>query len=485
MSEAPSNVIALPHGRTPPHNLDAERSLLGGLLLDGEAIDEVLELVHGTDFYRDAHRKIFEAMVDLAQRTEPIDRVQVKNKLVELGAFDGAGGDDYLDLLDKIVPTAANLQYYAKIVSEKSLARRTIEAATLTAQLGYEQHGEVHDFVDQAEARFFDLRSQSALGEFKTARELLPGVFKEIERRHESDGSLIGVTTGLEQLDVFTGGLRVGLTIIAARPSMGKSALAKGMARAVCEDGGAVAYFSLEDTADQVVLRLLSDVSGLNLHQLSSGKLLEREWGVLASAAGKLADLQLHIYGKGEVSAGEIRAQSRRLFRKCSEPKVTPSGETKKIPLRAIFIDYLQLMYVDDDEERRDIAIGKNTRQLKGLAQQLGVPVVLLAQLNRQLEHRPEKRPRMSDLRESGAIENDGDVIMFIYRDEIYNPNTEDKGVAEIIIGKNRNGPTGTVRVGWVKECTSFRNLYQAPPDPEQAALPLREEPPPPTDRDR
>jgi replicative DNA helicase len=223
-----------------------------------------------------------------------------------------------------------------------------------------------------------------------------------------------------------------------------------------------------------VTVRLLSDVAGVDSKSLASGKILDKEWGRLAHAAGVLDKLPIHLYSKDDVSAGEIRAQARRLARKL---------EQTATPLKLIVVDYLQLMYVDEDAERRDIAIGQNTRQLKGLAQQLNVPVILLAQLNRKVEERPDKRPRMSDLRESGSIENDADLIVFIYRDEFYNKNTEDKGVAELIIGKQRNGPTGTVRVGWIAEYVAFRNLYAPIQEPTQSDLPLAEEPPPPVER--
>lgn len=479
MSEPVSNVVALPHGRIPPHNLDAECSLLGGILLDPTSVDDVLEIVHSSDFYRDAHRKIFEAIVDLAQRCEPVDRVQVKNKLTSLGMLDAAGGEEYVDKLDKFVPTASNLGHYAKIVAEKSLARRAIEVASWVAQMGYEQHGDVHEFVDQAEAKFFELRARSVKGEFLTVGELLKPVFKDIETRAEHAGKLIGLSSGLERLDDMTNGFKAGeLAIIAARPSMGKSALATDIALTVAKAGGGVAFFSLEMTREALTMRMLSSVSGVQFQSLARGVLSDQEWGRLAAAAGALNTLPLHLFAKGEVSSGEVRAHSRRLAKKLA---ATPC------PLKAILIDYLQLMYVDEGAERRDVAIGKNTRQLKDLAQQLGVPVILLAQLNRELEKRPDKRPRMADLRESGSIENDADLIIFVHRPEYYRPGVEElRGLAELIIGKQRNGATGLVKVKWEPKCMTFRDLYELPPEPEQMALPAGppgEEPPPPEER--
>ena len=479
---APANVVAMPHGRVPPHSLDAERSLLGGLLLDGTAIDDVLLVVRGADFYRDAHRKIFEAMVDVTQRNVRIDRVSVKDALVRVGAFEAVGGDDYVDLLDQIVPTAANLAYYAKIIADKSLQRRIIETASAIVQLGYEQHGDVAEYADQSEAKMFEVRTAAAAAEFTHIGEMIKPVFMDIEARAQRDTTLVGVPSGLEKLDEMTNGFkRENLVIIAARPGMGKTALAGDIALAVAKNGGGVGFFSLEMSREELTTRMLATMAKVNSKNIESGRLSPAEWGRLAGAANKLQALPIHFFAKDEVSASEIRARGRRLSAQLSGTKT---------PLAMIIVDYLQLMYLDESAERRDVAIGRNTRQLKGLAKQLQVPVLLLAQLNREVEKRPNKRPQMSDLRESGSIENDADLIIFVFREEEYKRTDENRGVAELIIGKQRSGPRGVVRVGFVAEYSSFQDLYGSTMkslEQQNLALPKtpeREEPPPPGDED-
>ena len=795
MSAPASNVTVLPHGRVPPHNLDAERSLLGGILLDSLAFNDIVELVHADEFYRDAHRKVFEAMSSLQARSQPIDRITVKDELTAQGAFEAVGGDEFIDLLDKIVPTAANLAYYAKIVHDKALSRRLIEAATAISQLGYEQHGDVGEFADEAERRIFAVTEQRNSVSFEAVKPVIGRVFKNIEALYERQEEITGIPTGFADLDRLTSGFQPGdLVVLAARPSMGKAQpldapvltpkgfvpmgqlkpgsriigadgkphrvlavfpqgekpvfrvrfddgatveccaehlwltttraesrgpsssgsvkslaairqslqepgehgvlnhrtpvvapvefgpreqepllppylmglllgdgslrgvdvpfdevdsvsvdgvnarirrkspagvgrllqhartalqlyglqgpsslekfipddylyasvegrldllrglfdadskvlvtagriveyatgsprLAEGvtfLARSLggivsqkealgspaerensspsttirfwCPNGlvpvsskkhlarwkhesdafpgrfiesvetagtrpcqcilvdaedhlyvtsdfvvthntafclniathvgcraqyqkkkCGVGMFSLEMPKEQLVMRMLSSEARVDSQRIRTGKLIESDWAKLAQAAGVLADANIHIDDTAAVSALELRAKSRRLFAKY---------ENTDAPIRLIIIDYLQLMRGNERVDSREQQISEISRSLKALAKELGIPVLALSQLNRSLEKRPDKRPMMSDLRESGAIEQDADTIMFIYREEVYEKEKEDvKGVAEIVIGKQRNGPIGTANLAFIHENTRFENL--------------------------
>ena len=458
MSAPASNVTALPHGRVPPHNLDAERSLLGGILLDSQAFNDVVEIVHADEFYRDAHRKVFEAMISLQSRAQPIDRITVKDELTSLGAFEAVGGDEFIDLLDKIVPTAANLAWYAKIVHDKALSRRLIEAATAISQLGYEQHGDVGEFADEAERRIFAVTEQRNSVSFEAVRPVIGRVFKNIEALYERQEEITGIPTGFADLDRLTSGFQPGdLVILAARPSMGKTAFCLNIATHVgCraqyqKKKCGVGMFSLEMPKEQLVMRMLSSEARVDSQRIRTGKLIESDWAKLALAAGVLADANIHIDDTAAVSVLELRAKSRRLFAKF---------ENTDAPIRMIIIDYLQLMRGNERVDSREQQISEISRSLKALAKELGIPVLALSQLNRSLEKRPDKRPMMSDLRESGAIEQDADTIMFIYREEVYEKEKEDvKGVAEIIIGKQRNGPIGAANLAFIHENTRFENL--------------------------
>ncbi len=756
----PANVVSLPHGRIPPHNLDAEKSLLGGILLDSQAFAEVVEIVRGDEFYRDAHRKVFEAMSALFAKSQPIDRITVKDELTAMGVFEAVGGDEFIDLLDKIVPTAPNLAYYAKIVHEKALARRLIEAASSIAQLGYEQHGDVGDFADECERRIFAVTEQRNTVSFEPVKPVIARVFKNIEALYERQEEITGIPTGFADLDRMTSGFQPGdLVILAARPSMGKAQpldapvltpdgylpmqkirpgvrvigadgaahrvlavfpqgvkqvyrvrfsdggeaeccdehlwqtstgdetsvkslaeiratvdrghriptvapvefaarthhlrmapyllglllgdesfrlqrahhevflaagdeaaagrgsstrqalehygldglgvadrfippdylfgsigerldllrgvldgaadvevtsgriidfasvsarLADGIAWVVRSLGGVVferekssrgtrlrfsfpngivpvgskrhlarwngdatrfvgrfissvqpvgakpcqcilidsddhldvtsdfvvthntacclniathvgcraqyqgkrcgvGMFSLEMPKEQLVMRMLSSEARVDSQRIRTGKLIESDWAKLAQAAGVLADANIHIDDTPAVSALELRAKCRRLFARY---------EGSDQPIRLIIVDYLQLMRGNERIDSREQQISEISRSLKARAKELGIPVLALSQLNRSLEKRPDKRPLMSDLRESGAIEQDADTIMFIYREEVYEKEKEDvKGVAEVIIGKQRNGPIGTANLAFIHEHTRFENL--------------------------
>jgi replicative DNA helicase len=747
----PTAMVAVPQGRVPPHNLDAERSLLGGILLDGQAFNDVVGMVSAEEFYRDAHRKIFEAMSALQEKSQPIDRITLKDALTAAGAFEAVGGDEFIDLLDKFVPTAANLAYYAKIVHEKALARRLIEAAGTIAQLGYEQHGDIGDFADECERRIFSVTEQKTTVSFEPVKPVIARVFKNIEALYERQEEITGIPTGFADLDRLTSGFQpADLVILAARPSMGKAqplgslvltptgfvqmgslqpgalvigadgkphrVLAvfpqgekevfrvrftdgasveccdehlwftatgrdEGSVKSLAEiratlrdanhripavapvefapraaplkltpyrlglllgdfrgldvrssetvsidgvavqserartrlaldayglsrdnrfipddylyasaldrldllrglldiDGQVIAHwghtveytassprliagviwlarslggivsqtaarlrlwfpnglipvtskkhlarwksgqsfvhraiesvepagtkacqciliesddhlyvtdefvvthntacclniathvgvrgqfnrkrcgvgiFSLEMPKEQLVMRMLASEARVDSQRIRTGKLIESDWAKLAQAAGVLADANIHIDDSPAVSALELRAKCRRLYAKY---------ENTEQPLRLIVIDYLQLMRGNERIDSREQQISEISRSLKALAKELGIPVLALSQLNRSLEKRPDKRPMMSDLRESGAIEQDADTILFIYREEVYEKDKEDvKGVAEVIIGKQRNGPIGTANLAFIHEHTRFENL--------------------------
>jgi replicative DNA helicase len=382
----------------PPHNLDAEKSLLGGVLLDSQAFAEVVEIVRAEEFYRDAHRKVFEAMSALFGKGQPIDRITVKDELTSLGAFDAVGGDEFIDLLDKIVPTAANLAYYAKIIHEKALARRLIEAASTIAQLGYEQHGDVGEFADECERRIFAVTEQRNAVSFIHVKPIIAATFKTIEALYERQEEITGIPTGFADLDRMTSGFQPGdLVILAARPSMGKTSLCLNLATHVGCRGQyqkkrcGVGIFSLEMPKEQLVMRMLASEARVDSQRIRTGKLIESDWAKLAQAAGVLADANIHIDDTPAVSVLELRAKCRRLYAKYEESDQ---------PVRLIIVDYLQLMRGNERIDSREQQISEISRSLKALAKELGIPVLALSQLNRSLEKRPDKRPLMSDLRE-------------------------------------------------------------------------------------
>lgn len=479
---------AVPQGRVPPHNLDAERSLLGGILLDGETLADVQLDVNAADFYRESHRKIFAAMLDLGRRQVPVDRITLKDALTAQGAFEAVGGDEFIDLLDKFVPTAANLSYYAKIVSDKALARRLIEAAGAIAQMGYEQHGDVQEFADACEQRIFKLRSTARMGELVDTKQIIADVFRELERRYEHNSDLTGAPSGLDELDKLTNGFQPGnLVLVAARPSMGKTSLALDIARSVgripvsyrgLPDGvkkalGSTIIFEMEMPKEQLVERLLSAEARVDSTRIRTGKLLEADWAKLAQAAGAINEMHICIHDQAR-TVMEIRALSRRHAAKMA---------TTTRPLRLIVVDYLQRMRGSGAEQRREEEVSRISGDLKSLAVELEVPVLAVSSLNRELEKRQHRKPQMSDLRESGALEFDADVILFVYREEVYSPQVVGThGLAEIIIGKNRNGPLGEAKVAFVKEYTSFQNLGPDGVTPQQLRF---DGPPPHTDDDR
>jgi replicative DNA helicase len=433
--------------KVPPQNLEAESSVLGGILLENDAINIVLELLRPEDFYRESHRKVFRAMIELTDRSEPVDLITLSEYLKSRGELDAVGGSAYLASLADFVPTAANIAYYARIVREKSILRSLIRTATDIATRGYEEQGNVEEFLDTAEKVIFDISEKKIKTSFVAVGDMIKDTLKTVEKLYERKEMVTGVPTGYEDLDKLTAGLQpADLIIVAGRPSMGKTALSLNIAANAAFAGVGVAIFSLEMAKEQLVLRMLCSEARVNNSKVRSGYLSERDFPKLANAAGRLHEALIYIDDTPAISVLELRAKARRLVR----------DRTKKVGL--IVIDYLQLMRGMGGASNREQEISEISRSLKALAKELAVPVVAISQLNRRVEDRGDRRPMMSDLRESGAIEQDADVIVFIYRDEVYNQNSEEKGKAEIIVAKQRNGPIDTVELTFLNEFMRFEN---------------------------
>jgi replicative DNA helicase len=433
--------------KVPPQNLEAESSVLGGILLENDAINLVLELLRPEDFYRESHRKVFRAMIELTDRSEPVDLITLSEYLKSRGELDAVGGSAYLASLADFVPTAANIAYYARIVREKSILRSLIRTATEIATRGYEEQGNVEEFLDIAEKVIFAISEQKIKASFVAVGDMIKDTLKTVEKLYERKEMVTGVPTGYEDLDKLTAGLQPSdLIIVAGRPSMGKTAFSLNIAANAAFAGVGVAVFSLEMAKEQLVLRMLCSEARVNNSKVRSGYLAERDFPKLANAAGRLHEALIYIDDTPAISVLELRAKARRLVR----------DRSKKVGL--IVIDYLQLMRGMGGASNREQEISEISRSLKALAKELAVPVIAISQLNRRVEDRGDRRPMMSDLRESGAIEQDADVIMFIYRDEVYNQNSEEKGKAEIIVAKQRNGPIDTVELTFLNEFMRFEN---------------------------
>ena len=444
--------------KVPPHSLEAEQSVLGGLLLDNAAADKIGDILDGQDFYNDAHRNLFAAIMNLIADNKPADVVTVAEVLGSLKKLDYVGGMAYLGALVENVPTAANIRRYAEIVRERAILRRLASAGGEIADDAYNPLGRsVREILDQAETRVFEIAEHGARGQqgFQELRPLLTQVVERIELlfARENPSDVTGVPTGFTDLDRLTSGLQEGdLIVIAGRPSMGKTAFALNIAEHIALSSKVklpVGLFSMEMGATQLAMRLIGSVGRLDQHKIRTGQLSPDDWERLSDALGRLSDAAIHVDETAALNPLELRARARRLARQYG-------GK-----LGAIVVDYLQLMQAVAQGENRATEISEISRSLKALAKELKVPVIALSQLNRSLEQRPNKRPIMSDLRESGAIEQDSDLILFIYRDEVYNEDTQDKGVAEIIVGKQRNGPIGTVKLAFLGQYTRFENLAQ------------------------
>ncbi|MDQ5914649.1 MAG: replicative helicase [Pseudomonadota bacterium] len=439
--------------RIPPHSIEAEQSVLGGLLLDNQAYDKISDLVSEGDFYRDEHRRIYRAIQRMLERAKPVDVVTVAEAIDAAGDTEHTGGLAYLGELAQNTPSAANIRRYGEIVRERAILRQLVTAGDEIASSALNPLGrEPKTLLDEAEAKVFavaesGMRHQTG---FQHINPLLTQVVERIQELHDRDNpsDITGIPTGYNDLDKMTSGLQPGdLVIVAGRPSMGKTSLALNMAEYVAIDYGApVAVFSMEMGGAQLAMRMLASVGRLDQHRVRTGKLNDDEWSRLSYALGKIHEKAIYIDETPALNPIDLRARARRLHRQCGK-------------LGLIVIDYLQLMSGSSQGENRATEISEISRSLKSLAKELECPVIALSQLNRSLEQRPNKRPVMSDLRESGAIEQDADVIMFIYRDEVYNPDTQEKGSAEIIIGKQRNGPIGTVRLTFLGEYTRFENF--------------------------
>lgn len=442
--------------KLPPHSVEAEQSVLGGLLLDNEALDKIADILHEDDFYRYDHKLIYQHISRLIQLARPADIVTVAESLESNAELTSIGGLAYLDALAKNTPTAANIRRYAEIVRERSIMRKLVTVGSEIAESAFVPQGrDAQQLLDEAEAKIFKIAEAdgNATQGFIDIKELLCPVVNRIEElyQREDQSHVTGIATGFDDLDERTSGLQPGdLIIVAGRPSMGKTAFSLNIAEHIAlEIKKPVAVFSMEMAAIQLATRMVGSVGRLDQHKMRNGKLDEEDWPRLTMALGKLNEAPLYIDEGAGLNAFELRARARRLQKSCKQN------------LGLIVVDYLQLMSANGGRasENRATEISEISRSLKSLAKELNVPVIALSQLNRSVEQRPDKRPVMSDLRESGAIEQDADLILFIYRDEVYNPDSEDKGTAEIIIGKQRNGPIGRVRLTFLGQYTRFENF--------------------------
>ena len=442
--------------RIPPHSIEAEQSVLGGLLLDNAAYDRIADFVSADDFYRYDHRLIFQHIVRLVAASKPADVITVFESLNSAGKSEEVGGLSYLNALAQNTPSAANIRRYAEIVRDRGVLRKLITVSDEISGNAFNTQGrEVKQLLDEAESKIFAIAEEGARGTqgFIEIQPLLTQVVERIDELYnrDSQSEITGVPTGMIDLDRMTSGLQPGdLIIVAGRPSMGKTAFSVNIGENVAiESGLPVAIFSMEMGGTQLAMRMLGSVGRLDQHRLRTGRLNDEDWPRLTHAIQKMNEAQIFIDETPALSSIELRARSRRLARQCGK-------------LGLIIVDYLQLMSANSPGENRATEISEISRNLKGLAKELNCPVIALSQLNRSLEQRPNKRPVMSDLRESGAIEQDADLILFIYRDEVYNPDTPDKGTAEIIIGKQRNGPIGSVRTTFLGQFTRFENYTGA-----------------------
>ena len=433
--------------RIPPQNLDAEQSTLGSMLLEKEAIYKGAEILRPDDFYREAHRVIFEVVVHLANKGEPVDLITVSEELKQRGMLDKVGGVAYLTQLVNFVPTAANVEHYANIVAEKSLLRSIISVATNIVKMGYEGTEEVDVILDRAEKEIFEISQKRNVKGFVSLRSILVETFERIEKLYESKGGVTGLPTGYPDFDRMTAGLQPSdLIILAARPSMGKTTFALNLAsHAAVEVKVPVVIFSLEMSKEQLALKLLCSEAGVDNQRIRTGTLRDDDWPKLSHALGRLSDAMLFIDDTPGISALEIRAKARRI--------------KSEYGLGLIIIDYLQLMQSRSKSENRQQEVSEISRSLKALARELDVPVIALSQLSRAVEQRADKKPTLADLRESGSLEQDADIVCFLYREDYYNPETDRKNITELIIAKQRNGPVGTVDFFFQKEFSKFQSL--------------------------
>ena len=439
--------------RLPPHNIEAEQSVLGSLLIDRDAIIKVASYLKPEDFYIAANGTIYQAVLDLYNRREPTDFVTLADELERREVLEEVGGVSYLSSLLNTVPTAVHVEYYGRIVERHATLRRLIDAGTEIVSIGFREQIETEDALDAAERALFQVSQKRQTKDFQAIADVLDRYFDQIDYLQQHRGDVVGVPTGYADLDKLTGGLqRSDLIIVAARPSMGKTAFSLGIAYgAAVQHGRSVGIFSLEMSADQLVQRLLATETGVDSHRLRLGMIDDSEWDRISRAFGRLSEAEIYIDDSANASIMDVRSKARRL-------------QAEK-GLDLLIIDYLQLMSGNRRSDNRVQEISEISRGLKGLARELNVPVIALSQLSRAVESRSDHRPMLSDLRESGSIEQDADIVMFIYRDEKYDENTDKKGIAELIVAKHRNGPVGTINLRFFERTARFADLelYREP----------------------
>ncbi|KPK97146.1 MAG: replicative DNA helicase [Omnitrophica WOR_2 bacterium SM23_72] len=433
--------------KVPPQNLEAEMAVLGSMLLDADAISISCESLDKNSFYKENHAKIFEAILDLYNANKAVDLITLTNELKKAGLLEEIGGVSFLTALANAVPTAANIDHYVHIVKEKSILRTLINNATHIVSMCYESEGNIDEVVDNAERFIFEVSDRKAHGTYLHLKEIVKESIERIDRLYQKKAHVTGIPTGFIDFDTKTSGLQQSdLIVIAGRPSMGKSALAIGIA----EYAGVVekiplAIFSVEMSKEQLVQRMLCSHAKVDAHKVRTGYLATSDWPRLTAAAGKLSEASIFIDDSPAISVMELRAKARRL--------------KAHHDIQLIILDYLQLMRGSLGSENRQQEISEISRSLKALARELSVPVVAISQLSRAVESRQDHRPQLSDLRESGAIEQDADVVVLILREEYYNPTPDNQGVAELIIAKQRNGPVGSLKLAFIKEYTRFENI--------------------------
>ena len=433
--------------RTPPHDLLAEQSTLGGMLLSADAVADVVESIRGTDFYVPKHELIFEAILSLYSHGEPTDVVAVTDELIKTGDLMRAGGADYLHSLTSIVPTAANSSYYASIVRERALLRRLVEAGTRIVQMGYNGQGEALDLVNNAQAEIYSVTGAEQAEDYVALEVAVGAAIEEIEAARGRDGQMTGIPTGFAGLDQLTNGLHPGqMIVVAARPAMGKSTLALDFARAAAiKHNRPTIFFSLEMGRSEIAMRLMSAEGAVPLQSMRKGSLDSRDWTTIASTRGRINDAPLYIDDSPNMTLVEIRAKCRKL--------------KQRVGLQMVVIDYLQLMTSGKRVESRQQEVSEFSRALKLLAKELQVPVIALSQLNRGPEQRADKKPAISDLRESGSIEQDADMVILLHREAAYEKDSPRAGEADLIVAKHRNGPTDTVTVTFQGHFSRFTDM--------------------------
>jgi len=438
-------------GRNPPQNISAEQAALGSMLLQEDAILRGVDILRPEDFYKKSHQIIFKCILELFEKSRAVDLVTLTEELNRINLLEEIGGITYLTNLINSVPTAANIEYYVKIIEEKSILRNLINSATKIISMGYEEKEDAKILLDKAEHLIFEVSERNLGQSFVPIKEILQDSFEKIENLYHRDEFITGTPSGFDEFDDITTGFQPSeLIVIAGRPGMGKTAFCMTVAQYIAVSKNTpVALFSLEMSKSQLVQRMLCSEARVDAHNLRKGRLAESDWPTLSMAAGRLASAPIFIDDTAGITCLEIKAKARRLKAQHN--------------LGLVIIDYLQLITSSGRVENRQQEISEISRSLKGLARELNVPVIAVSQLSRAVEQRIERRPRLSDLRESGAIEQDADLVVFLYREEYYKPKTDRKGIAEVIISKQRNGPTGQIDLAFVKEYAKFENLSRTP----------------------